>query len=243
MAPYRWWDGWSWTGYLSAGVAPRTAAASPVSPAELTRAHSKELQMWRWARLALGVMFISAAAQCVATFAFAHAFHQFWKDTQLGIDGQTVTPFPARSFRYLPLFDALYLLSVAAAIPFFVWQHSAATVARGLGYPARVSPGLGVGSWFIPIVNLWFPVWALSDTLPPDHPLRPRCLWAWLAWIGAGVANGVAFFVAIASTAAAVIPIAIAAVLIAVAIGLGAQLVAAVNLDHQQRMGTQPRYT
>jgi hypothetical protein len=109
-------------------------------------------------------------------------------------------------------------------------------VARGLGYPARISPGLGVGSWFIPVVNLWFPFWALSDTLPPEHPLRRRGLWAWLAYIGSGVSAVAVVLVAIASTRAALIPMVVSALLAITAIILGAQLIRAVTDDHQSRL-------
>jgi Domain of unknown function (DUF4328) len=95
------------------------------------------------------------------------------------------------------------------SVGFLIWQHSAATVARGPGYPSRTSPGFGVGSWFIPVINLWFPYWALSDTLPPEHPIRGRCLWAWLAYLGAGVAGAATFFVALVSNAAAIMPMVI----------------------------------
>lgn len=178
-----------------------------------------------------------STGQLIAASAVAHAWHQLWVQTQNPyIDGQvpTFTGFSGGVTLYLDLSGLLY---VGVGTVFLMWQHSAATVARALGYPARTSPGFGVGSWFIPVVNLWYPYWALSDTLPPDHPLRGRCIWAWLSYMGMGVANVVAFFVAIASTVAAVVPMVIAGVLAVTAVGLGVQLIRAVAEDHARRLG------
>ncbi|HEY6624777.1 MAG TPA: DUF4328 domain-containing protein [Acidimicrobiales bacterium] len=74
------------------------------------------------------------------------------------------------------------LLTVAGFILFLVWQHWAASTAGSLGYPARRSPALGVGGWFIPVCNLWFPYQAIRDCLPPGHPARRLVLHMWL-WL------------------------------------------------------------
>jgi hypothetical protein len=57
-----------------------------------------------------------------------------------------------------------------------VWQHRAAAAARAQGFPARRSPAWGVGSWFVPVVNLWMPYSALRDCLPPGDPRRAHVL-------------------------------------------------------------------
>ena len=65
------------------------------------------------------------------------------------------------------------LVFVVAVIFALIWQHRAASAGRALGLPASHSPAWGVGSWFVPIVNLWMPYQALRDCLPPGDPRRP----------------------------------------------------------------------
>jgi hypothetical protein len=233
LAPWRWWDGAAWTGYSSPGAAP-----SPVvSPVELQRARDKEEKTWRWARRALVALLIVLAGQWLGAIWISHTFRHFWDQIPANStnNGQVVEVWhfsPADSL-YL---DVPYVAAAAVAIVFMIWQHSAATVARGLGYPSRTSPVFGVGSWFIPVINLWFPYWALTDTLPPDHPLRGLTLWAWLAYLAATLIGETSFFVALASTAAAIVAMVIAGVFGLVAIILGAKLITAVNDDHRSRL-------
>jgi len=66
--------------------------------------------------------------------------------------------------------------------------------------------------------------------------MRPRCLWAWLTYIAALATAATTFFVALASTTAAVVVTVISAILALMAIGIGAQLITAVNDDHLHRI-------
>ncbi len=79
--------------------------------------------------------------------------------------------------------------------PFYVlvliWQYRAAKTARLLNLPAAHSPGLGVGSWFIPVVNFWFPYQALRDCLPVGHPDRRSVGRMWACFISVLIANGI----------------------------------------------------
>lgn len=236
--PWRWWDGGRWTGYGSAGQWGGGGWGSLVSPAELQRAHAKEETTWRWARLALVALLIMMAGQWVGAVWVSDTFRHFWNGIEFqngNVQQVQMTGFSPVNGLYLDLF---YLGAAAVGVVFLIWQHSAATVARALGYPARTSPGFGVGSWFIPVINLWFPYWALSDTLPPDHPQRPRCLWAWIAYLGAVMTGGATMFVALASTVAAVVLMFVSGALAVAAIGLGAQLITAVHDDHRHRLGS-----
>jgi hypothetical protein len=96
-------------------------------------------------------------------------------------------------------------------IVFLVWQHRAAVTAHRLGYPAARSPDWGVGSWFVPVVNLWMPYGALRDCLPPGHPRRT---FGWVPW-AAFLANG---FVTLAADACLVEVRAVGVVLLAVVV-------------------------
>ena len=75
------------------------------------------------------------------------------------------------------------VLTLAAVVVACIWQHRAASAGRALGIPSRRSPAWGVGSWFVPVVNLWMPYSAVRDCLPPDDPHRPRVLHWWIAWL------------------------------------------------------------
>jgi hypothetical protein len=82
----------------------------------------------------------------------------------------------------LALFAGFYILVL-------IWQYQAASTARLLGLPAVRSPGLGVGSWFIPIVNLWFPYQSLRDCLPPGDPARITVSRLWAFFIATMVTS------------------------------------------------------
>ena len=101
---------------------------------------------------------------------------------------------PVPSFSTPQTTDPLELiigLAAAAALVFaLIWQFRAATAARALGYPAKRSPGWGVGCWFVPVVNLWMPYQAIRDCLAPDDPRRPLVLRWWLVWIGTQTRGG-----------------------------------------------------
>jgi hypothetical protein len=93
--------------------------------------------------------------------------------------------------------DLLSLPLVAAEIILMIWQYRAAIVARTLGYPMRYSPGWGVASWLVPIVQLWMPYIAVRDLLPEHHPVR-RKLPLWWATLLIGASSSIAIPFALA---------------------------------------------
>jgi hypothetical protein len=86
------------------------------------------------------------------------------------------------------------------------------------------------------LANFWQPYHALSDLLPPDHPMRPLCLRAWVAWYGATFVNLVAFFSVLASPAAAVTALALGALLIIYTYVTGWRLINAVHEIHTRHV-------
>ena len=110
------------------------------------------------------------------------------------------------------------LLKLMLEVPFYMlflsWQYKAADTAR-LFLPARRSPGLGVGSWFIPVVSLWFPYQSIRDCLPPEDPGRRVVARMWACFIATLVMNVVTSVFAWVGT-----PIGFATA--AVALGFGA---------------------
>ncbi len=80
-------------------------------------------------------------------------------------------PYHAQSNALTPLGLLVGVLTVVAVIFACMWQHKAATAGRALGIPSRHSPAWGVGSWFVPVVNLWMPV-RRRARLPPARDIR-----------------------------------------------------------------------
>jgi hypothetical protein len=136
--------------------------------------------------------------------------------------------------------DIGQLLLIGIAALFLTWQYNAARVARSLGYPARTSPGFGVAAWFIPVINFWFPYWALRDLLPPGHRLRTAGLFAWMAHVGATLLCAAAFIASLFSSGVAVFLTVLALCSLAVAVTLGCRLVAGVREDHRQATSGSP---
>jgi Domain of unknown function (DUF4328) len=84
---------------------------------------------------------------------------------------------------------------VVTGVVFIIWFHRAYQQVRALGGEMRYSDGWAIGSWFIPIANLWIPKKLANDIWwgsgPPEErswPAYPALLTAWwLAWILAGM--------------------------------------------------------
>lgn len=100
--------------------------------------------------------------------------------------------------------DALYrtagqLQSVtflACAIVFVLWFHRMRRNAGLLGPDRfRNGPGWAIGSWFIPVANLWFPyrvaidMWGASTLLPSDGESHKVSFWPVNLWWGLFVAT------------------------------------------------------
>jgi hypothetical protein len=162
-----------------------------------------------------------------------HQLHVIWDDTRAGITPPTYNTPDVFS----PLTLVVGLVTVGALVVVYVWQHRAASAARALGFPAARSPAWGVGSWFVPIVNLWMPYGAIRDCLPPGHPRRGRVLQWWIALLAAQLLYSAASFCALASSGLALavsIPAAVAALALA---ALSPGIVAAIAVAHRAAGG------
>jgi hypothetical protein len=221
----RWWDGAQWTGYTT----PRIPWFSP-------DALEKEQRMSVWAQRALAGWGVFTVLQVALMVYLGRTFHHLF--SHLGTTS-TANSFPRTgpdSQIFSLVLDVGEVALLGLGVVFLVWQYSAATTARALGYPARTSPGFGVGSWFIPIINLWYPYMALSDCLPPDHPLRPRALWAWLGYAGVAFLVFLAFVASLFSVALAIVPLVLALATAALVVKFGTELVRATVEDHRLRI-------
>jgi hypothetical protein len=106
-----------------------------------------------------------------------HYFHRVYDATE---QGRSAPPIP-HDITYSPVNPLVLFLTIGAVVVACIWQHRATTAARAMGLPTTHTPAWGVGSWFVPIVNLWMPYQAIRDCLAPDDPNRRLVLQWWLA--------------------------------------------------------------
>jgi Domain of unknown function (DUF4328) len=72
------------------------------------------------------------------------------------------------------------LLTVAIFVLIIIWMFRAMKNNEALGRSdARLSPGWGIGGWFIPVANLVIPVLILQDLWRGSDPSSPRNDPAW----------------------------------------------------------------
>jgi Domain of unknown function (DUF4328)/Protein of unknown function (DUF2510) len=224
----RWWDGYAWTEatvlpqqpppppWASAGppqgpasqMAPWAVASERLTTFNTTKLVSDELSMVPIARIAVLMpavyYLVNLVEQRVNADQLRSIGHQFRVDYHDAQNGITPPPYHGSGgFGAVSLLVGL--VTLAAVVVACVWQHRAASAGRSLGIPSRRSPAWGVGSWFVPIVNLWVPYSAIRDCLPPGHPHRPRVLHWWIAWIAAASLSAAAGFCALFSTGAALV--------------------------------------
>ena len=250
----RWWDGYAWTDTVvvpqlppppQAWTAPPPQGAPPWSAAS-ERLHAyntsgfvaAELTMAPAARVALGVpalagilVLLVVRMQSSQMLQLGQDFKVAYDDAQRGVPTPTFT-----NGTFSPWFFALLLITVAGLVVSLVWQRRAATAARSLGFPSDYSPAWGVGSWFVPVVNYWFPYLALRDCLPPGHPHRPLVLQWWLAFAVGGSLGFGAFVAGFFSAGVAVglsIP---AALLFVAAMALAPRVVVAITVAHREAL-------
>jgi hypothetical protein len=210
MKAWRWWSGVAWTEWASDPSAPAPlldqyqpgASAQPsypsypptrsgpslygVSPQQRFAAQEKAAV---WARRAFTgypvVIVVGMLAAWAGSSSLRHTLHQLRVQMDSGATAtthvQTASPNPLGLVN-LALFAGFYIFVL-------IWQYQAASTARLLGLPAVRTPGLGVGSWFIPIVNFWFPYQAIRDCLPPDDPSRIVVSRLWAFFIATLVAS------------------------------------------------------
>jgi hypothetical protein len=143
------------------------------------------------ARLARMGVWVQAIYGVVAAVSFSVLLTEMldWidevRELPAGTDAHVPDPSVPMAFYGVQL---LGLLQLGALIVWVVWQHRANTAASALGLPLTRSPGWGVGGWFIPLVNFWFPYEAARDNLPHGHPARPVVLHWWLGFLGQSLA-------------------------------------------------------
>lgn len=125
--------------------------------------------------LLLGCIGVTIAVTCVELFGIATLTSY--------IDGDD------SALDRLDLYDQLSLiagalsslLALAAGVTWLIWQFR---VAKHVGGRTRRSPGWHAGSWFVPVINLWYPYQNIADLWRAVGSRRPpwQIVW-WVLWI------------------------------------------------------------
>jgi hypothetical protein len=190
-------------------VAPWAVASERLSTHNATQLLDVERSIVPLARFAVAVpavyFIVILLLQRVNADQLRSAGHQFridWHDAQNGI---TPPAYHEPGSALTPVGLLVGVLTIVAIVFACIWQHRAASAARALDIPSGSSPAWGVGSWFVPVVNLWMPYLAVRDCLPPGHPNRQRVLQWWIALLCAGFLTLAASITALVSTGPALI--------------------------------------
>ena len=125
-------------------------------------------------------------ASVLIAWASARWYREMWHWIPAALHASSVgLPLPAEPPRpvWNLVFPFVWVVVLGVNTAFLVWQHRAASEARLLGYPAHRSSGWGVGSWFVPVVNLWMPFQSLRDCLPIGHPARRNVTYLQVVYI------------------------------------------------------------
>lgn len=123
-------------------------------------------------------------ATSAVTSAATAALH-YWGRTSLA-DDLEAGRFDSAS-RYDSLIQAFgwldMLVLLATAVIWCLWQYRLAK-SFPLGVLER-SAGMHAGSWFIPIVSLWFPLQNMRNLWDACRPARGRAVlgWWWALWV------------------------------------------------------------
>lgn len=226
----RWWDGTAWTQHTQPGQPPSHVPAG----ATFEEAVSDERGIVRWARHATWIYALCIAIGGVFAWRLLEGFRTAF-DAVLSNPGQP-PPTPAEMFgideRLFSLVQLVNLVQLGAFVVLLLWVYRAATAAQRLGNPARRSPGMAVGSWFVPVVNLWWPYQSLRDLLPSGHPTRRRIFALWTVAVGGGVLTVVGIVALFTGTGPALMVAGYLAA--AVALVLGRWVITDVLACHEQ---------
>ena len=210
----RWFDGVAWT----PSVWPPDETHAPLAaPPASVEAETRTGRLTATALPFAGLAYVATTISSVAVFRWmADNWSEVVSAAEAGSTIEPVVPSWAQALSWIGQFPLL-----AVQLIFLVWCYRAAVAGRELGHPARRSPGWAVGSWLIPILNLWWPYQSVVDTVPADDPARESIRRWWILWlttIGTSLLVFASAFFATAVTVVAVVVqsgIAIAAALAA----------------------------
>jgi hypothetical protein len=241
----RWWDGYAWTEAVVVPAQPPAPPSPPSPPGPpawgtppgyasqtgyplagaspggtVPSLVQEEVGISRQAQVAIAVpaiyylvVLINQAINSSQYRDLGHQFHLIYIASQNGQPAPQITTPDFGPF--IAVVDVVALGTITAIVIACIWQFRAAKAARALGLPATHSAGWGVGSWFVPIVDLWMPYQAIRDCLAADDPNRALVLRWWLLLVATRYGSLALGFSALFSSSIAfglAIPVAIVAV-------------------------------
>ena len=173
-AALRYWDGSQWTGHVS---------GMPGGPPPTLRL-AEERTAARWAKAGL-----AWAGPALGVSSIAGAFQWQLDRGPLGRRSRhrgASRPTATRVRRSSASSPGSSLL--VAGVLFLIWFHRSAVLAASAGLSrapqARCSRPI---SFFIPILNFWWPYQSTCDLLPANHPARVVVRRWWVLWIACSV--------------------------------------------------------
>jgi len=218
---WRYWDGNEWTEH-------RAPASFEQSPAAALAEEQRWARFARWAFVAY-VPLVAAMGVLGALY-----FDQVYSGTLFDADPTASDADAFGAVAYILGYQACALVAVGVLFVLAFWCYKAAKTARAAGIPIRREPGMALASWFIPIVNLWWPPQTIRSFSPDPQQLRVVVEW-WVCWIVTNVALVSSLFAAGASSFDTAIPFIAVAVVGAVAYAiLGFHVVRLVLAVHDQ---------
>ena len=150
--------------------------------------------MVRWARAAL----IGIALVSMVSLLFMGWFFGQMLDLIASSGSEEFVNGPPPGFQQMmvlqPVIQIANLAQLAGMVLLAVWFYRAAAAAAALGLPARRTPGWAVAGWFIPVVNLWWPLQSSRDLLPAGHPMRGRMTLLWFTALVSAIATPLMLF-------------------------------------------------
>ena len=244
----RWWDGRSWTSATGA------AAGSPYSTGMVALGGPQKAleDEQRAARTASVALIYGAACYVVMFVAVAVLYHTMigrfldqiraasrtptTANGRIGSASVRATPFPPGLLLGSGLLQIVQLGQLAVGVIFLAWCYKASQLAQAAGLRTRRSPGLTIGGFLIPIVNLWWPYQSVCDLFAPGDPRRRLVGRWWALWLGTQFMTTA---IAVASFGPAVlvgILVLVGAALAVMAAVTARAVVAAVSASHAELM-------
>jgi hypothetical protein len=179
IAPLRWWDGAAWTGHVSG--AP--SIVDPMASLDLDKERDAGRQV-RWAA------WMIAAGHLLTVVSFAVMALGLAEVIRFAVENPSSDEVPPGSGVIVGAFVGSALaspLGLLGLVLLLIWLHRAVGNGISLGFPAPREPAMAVVSWFIPVVNFWWPYESLRECVDP-HDTATRALikrW-WVVYLGAG---------------------------------------------------------
>jgi hypothetical protein len=168
----RWWDGQEWTQHTHDAVAPG-AQRRPLGVGWTT------LAVWVQVTLALTI------PTSIGVVLVSRQHLDVWR--RIVDDPMSVTQAEAEATDTMVVFSLLEVpMLLACGVLFIVWLYQAHRCDRMDPSWQKRSSGWAIGSWFVPIVNLWFPFQVVSDLRrgARGDAREPSEALQWFWWIG-----------------------------------------------------------